>query len=242
MAPPPMPSEAEAPRLYRHVVDDVIRRVRSDFVNMGVDEQVLVDLQSLWENRLIEQGIFEPPRQQQSLSPPQFSQPQLTLQHANLPLYHHHHQPPHQNTLHHNQHHQQQQHYSPPNVPAGHPTDAALMLQKLARPAPQQSTNTPAANSIGSLLNNPANRPTNNHQSSPPQIRDVHSADNNDPADDRSSDSDSDEEEPADLVLCQYEKVHRVKARWRCVLRSGALHLSNRDFVFGRATSDFDWS
>ena len=32
-------------KLYKGVIEEVIRNVRNDFVNMGVDEQVLYDLQ-----------------------------------------------------------------------------------------------------------------------------------------------------------------------------------------------------
>jgi hypothetical protein len=34
-------------RIYKGVIEDVIRNVRNDFVNMGVDEQVLYDLQQV---------------------------------------------------------------------------------------------------------------------------------------------------------------------------------------------------
>lgn len=44
-----------------------------------------------------------------------------------------------------------------------------------------------------------------------------------------------------DLILCQYEKVHRVRARWRCILRAGIVHLGRRDYCFSKANTDFDW-
>ena len=40
------------------MIDDVIRSIRSDFTNQGVDEQVLTDLQTAWEKKLIDANVF----------------------------------------------------------------------------------------------------------------------------------------------------------------------------------------
>jgi len=54
-----MSNSSEVASFYKGVVDEVIRNVRTEFVNMGVDEQVLVDLQMTWEQKLIEQRVFQ---------------------------------------------------------------------------------------------------------------------------------------------------------------------------------------
>jgi hypothetical protein len=44
--------------LYRNVIDEVIRNVRREFVNMGVDEQVLEMLKRTWEEKLVDSGVL----------------------------------------------------------------------------------------------------------------------------------------------------------------------------------------
>ena len=48
-------------------------------------------------------------------------------------------------------------------------------------------------------------------------------------------DEDSEENLAADhLVLCQYEKVSRIKSKWKCVLKDGIASINGRDYVFSR--------
>lgn len=44
-----------------------------------------------------------------------------------------------------------------------------------------------------------------------------------------------------DLILCQYEKISRVRTRWRGVLRAGIIHIGQSDYCFSRANADLDW-
>lgn len=46
--------------MYKSVIEEVIKNVRNDFVNMGVDEQVLYDLQMLWEQKLLDYKVISP--------------------------------------------------------------------------------------------------------------------------------------------------------------------------------------
>lgn len=45
----------------------------------------------------------------------------------------------------------------------------------------------------------------------------------------------------SDILLCQFEKVTRVKSRWRGILRSGLIHLNGSDLAFGKCNLDFQW-
>lgn len=79
----------------------------------------------------------------------------------------------------------------------------------------------------------------NNLQPTIPQV------DGND--DDLNSDDDvSSGEEDAipttqNVVLAQFEKVSRAKNKWKCTLKSGIMHLKGVDYLFNRATGEFDW-
>ncbi|KPP72125.1 general transcription factor IIA, 1, 19/37kDa-like, partial [Scleropages formosus] len=47
------------PKLYRSVIEDVINDVRELFLDEGVDEQVLQELKTLWENKLMQSKAVE---------------------------------------------------------------------------------------------------------------------------------------------------------------------------------------
>jgi hypothetical protein len=56
-------------------------------------------------------------------------------------------------------------------------------------------------------------------------------------------DSSGDEEQEVfeNLVVCLYDKVTRAKNKWRCVLKEGVMHLDRKDYVFQKATGEFEW-
>jgi len=47
------------PRIYRAVIEDVIKNVRESFLNESVDEQVLAELKQLWENKLLQSRAID---------------------------------------------------------------------------------------------------------------------------------------------------------------------------------------
>ncbi|MEQ2265339.1 hypothetical protein XENORESO_005728 [Xenotaenia resolanae] len=49
----------QVPKLYKGVIDDVISEVRELFLDEGVDEQVLLELKTLWENKLMQSKAVE---------------------------------------------------------------------------------------------------------------------------------------------------------------------------------------
>uniref|UniRef100_A0A9J7X236 General transcription factor IIA, 1 n=2 Tax=Cyprinus carpio TaxID=7962 RepID=A0A9J7X236_CYPCA len=49
----------QVPNLYRSVIEDVIGEVRELFLDEGVDEQVLMELKTLWENKLMQSKAVE---------------------------------------------------------------------------------------------------------------------------------------------------------------------------------------
>lgn len=60
------------------------------------------------------------------------------------------------------------------------------------------------------------------------------------------SDEDKDEEEVDDeglghIMLCMYDKVQRVKNKWKCVLKDGVLTVNGKEYVFHKATGEYEW-
>jgi len=55
---------------------------------------------------------------------------------------------------------------------------------------------------------------------------------------------DEDEEGGAgetDIVFCTYDKVARVKNKWKCVLKDGVIHINGKDYLFSKCTGEFEW-
>nr|KAJ3420198.1 hypothetical protein HK105_005965 [Polyrhizophydium stewartii] len=43
------------------------------------------------------------------------------------------------------------------------------------------------------------------------------------------------------LALCQFEKVQRIKNKWKCVLKDGVINVNDKDYLFNKANCDFEW-
>ncbi|XP_065672643.1 TFIIA-alpha and beta-like factor isoform X2 [Hydra vulgaris] len=54
-----MSASNPVPRIYRAVIDDVIKNVKESFLNEGVDEQVLTELKQLWESKLLQSRAID---------------------------------------------------------------------------------------------------------------------------------------------------------------------------------------
>ncbi|KAF8322037.1 transcription factor IIA, alpha/beta subunit [Clavulina sp. PMI_390] len=62
--------------------------------------------------------------------------------------------------------------------------------------------------------------------------------------DDESDDNDDhdDDDIPGGAkVLCTYDRVQRVKNKWKCVLKDGMVHINGKDYLFSKCTGEFEW-
>lgn len=44
-----------------------------------------------------------------------------------------------------------------------------------------------------------------------------------------------------DQILCLYDKVQRVKNKWKCTLKDGIVTVNGKDYVFHKANGEFEW-
>ncbi|KAJ3395118.1 NME NM23 member 5 [Chytriomyces hyalinus] len=58
---------------------------------------------------------------------------------------------------------------------------------------------------------------------------------------DSNDDDDDSDPELNDMILCQYEKVNRTKNKWKCVFKDGIVHVNGKDYLFHKASADFEW-
>ncbi|KFY77966.1 hypothetical protein V499_02779 [Pseudogymnoascus sp. VKM F-103] len=68
---------------------------------------------------------------------------------------------------------------------------------------------------------------------------DAINSDLDDPDDPKSDDS-GDDETPQ-VMLCMYDKVQRVKNKWKCVMKDGVLTINGKDYVFHKASGEYEW-
>lgn len=55
----------------------------------------------------------------------------------------------------------------------------------------------------------------------------------------KSDDEDGDQE--GQIMLCLYDKVQRVKNKWKSNLKEGIANINGRDYVFQKATGESEW-
>ncbi|OCK76725.1 hypothetical protein K432DRAFT_396198 [Lepidopterella palustris CBS 459.81] len=69
---------------------------------------------------------------------------------------------------------------------------------------------------------------------------DAINSDLDDPEDELAEDDD-DNDETTDYMLCTYDKVQRVKNKWKCTLKDGILTTNKKEYLFHKATGEFEW-
>eukprot|EP00877_Chromochloris_zofingiensis_P003509 jgi/Chrzof1/13159/Cz07g22070.t1 len=239
--------------VYLYIVDDVISKMRPEFVQEGADETVLMTLRSRWEQNLKTRGLLEDPdtvtgqsteKQEDDAAAATISKP---AEEADQQL---------------------------PSSTAAATTGAAEDGSK-KRPFDGQGPAQPAVKpepyssgpSIPQTDGNGDEYPDDGAEEEADDYdgddadadRDDADADRDDAdRDDADADADRDEDEDDELDLddedqtCEeenipnlgfalYDKVHRAKSRWRCTLRMGVFHLNGKDYLFNKAMADLQF-
>ncbi|KAK0844820.1 transcription factor IIA subunit alpha [Friedmanniomyces endolithicus] len=58
---------------------------------------------------------------------------------------------------------------------------------------------------------------------------------------DPTGDLDEDDDDFGDSILCTYDKVQRVKNKWKCILKDGVMSINKKEWVFLKGTGEFEW-
>ncbi|KAK4042586.1 transcription factor IIA, alpha/beta subunit [Parachaetomium inaequale] len=62
-----------------------------------------------------------------------------------------------------------------------------------------------------------------------------------DDPDEAGDDDEDDDDSMGHMMLCMYDKVQRVKNKWKCVLKDGVLTVNGKEYVFTKATGEYEW-
>ncbi|KAJ7170749.1 transcription factor IIA alpha/beta subunit [Mycena crocata] len=246
------------PSIYRSVIDDVIAAIRPAFDEFGVADDVLDELQNKWEMKVIASRVaeFDPgtpahhpyPAQaraaQHYTAAPSYIPPSAAQQRAPVkpepidPRY----------AL-------AAPQYALPPLPGpqlgGLVFPAGLNHAHLYR-LPQ--TDGPSEEDDDEDDDEDDGRPAGYaprtaHPSLPqPTPKTETEADPAEAINSDLDDSDTENEEDpddagpeTDIVFCTYDKVARVKNKWKCVLKDGMIHTGGKDYLFQRCTGEFEW-
>lgn len=47
--------------------------------------------------------------------------------------------------------------------------------------------------------------------------------------------------ETDNVIVCQYDKITRIKNRWKFHLKDGVMNINGKDYLFSKATGEADW-
>ncbi|WFD00809.1 sphinganine-1-phosphate aldolase [Malassezia yamatoensis] len=164
---------------FRHIIDDVIANVRQDFEDMGIEKEVLEELQRSWEAKLIATQVTE------------FDGASHNASSSRPPV----------------------QYTTTPGVDAG------------AAGTSLKSSDTKTAKTDSKNISSTAT-PSKSPEKG---VKRKHEDDDQEASNDIGSDLDDSEEEDAegneDMMLCLYDKVQRVKNKWKCNLNARTVAL-----------------
>jgi len=62
-----------------------------------------------------------------------------------------------------------------------------------------------------------------------------------DDSDEGGNEEEDDDDSMGNIMLCMYDKVQRVKNKWKCVMKDGVLTVNGKEYVFHKATGEYEW-
>ncbi|KAJ1045028.1 hypothetical protein NDA14_007148 [Ustilago hordei] len=207
-------------QVYRSIIDDVINNVRQDFEEMGIEKEVLEELQRSWEAKIVATQVAEfegapalPPTKSRS-SKKQEPKTEVKAEDGNRT-----------------------------NGQSSSSIGADQHRSKV--PRADGSTDVAGVADSGAQDAAAASTKTEDDDAAAGQKRKRISDDNEigsdlDDSDDEDADGGADGDND-DMVLCLYDKVQRVKNKWKCVLKDGVASIDGRDYLFAKCNGEFEW-
>ncbi|RCK62426.1 Transcription initiation factor IIA large subunit [Candida viswanathii] len=256
-------SNIETSKLYESVIDDVINDSRQDFENSGIDESTLQELKKLWQEKLTLAGVanfsWEKPEEDDDEEEEQHvptipvpEEPEIKLQVE-------------PNTItNNNNNNNSNSHSTADDGIASRPKLEAGLVQTNPEEDNVLGIQVPKINQAdgtfemeiytsepGKLLKTLTKK--NNRKklvqfdgafddeedSDLDDSNDLDSDINSELDDDDPEDQDDDQE--GQVALCLYDKVQRIKSKWKCSLKEGIANINGKDYVFNKATGECEW-
>ncbi|KAH3663906.1 hypothetical protein WICMUC_005896 [Wickerhamomyces mucosus] len=215
-------SNSEVSRLYEQIINDVINESRQDFEDSGIDEATLQDLRNIWRDNLAQTKVAN------------FSWVEDASE-------------------------------APESIDG-----SSAVIDPLENLVSGTKTEIKKEGDIDSIDNSTSEAPNNSSSNFQLEINDssgditkslqkqrenelkkertlasLDSDDINSDLDDSDDDGQGSDDEGEDgegmIILCLYEKVLRVKNKWKCNLKDGIANINGKDFSFAKASGESEW-
>lgn len=244
--------------LYTTIIDEVILESRQDFENAGIDEQTLQDLRDIWRQRLLAAKVANfswAPQEDSDDNEGNRGELGFTegedvkvkveenenhlleqSQQSTLP-------PP----------TQQQQQQQPATIDTGllmssHGTDVTFSIRNNQLEDGLTFTKTKVEkkqnrDDIGDDSDDDDDLGSDLGADSDAINSDLDDSDDEDDedGDNGGDDDDSGNDIEQNIMLCLYDRVQRVRNRWKCSLKDGLMNINGKDYVFQKANGDSEW-
>ncbi|SCW03445.1 LAFE_0G10572g1_1 [Lachancea fermentati] len=216
-------SNLESARVYEIVVENVINEVREDFESAGIDEQTLQDLKAVWQSKLSDSRVakfmWDPEEEsavQAQMRNSAIGHDIMDSQGLSLPS------------------------LSPADGKSELGQHQSPMTQKKYEEHPKQEIELSMDDPDGQIAEQLKLQAKQAKKSALLETDEINS-DLDDSEDDYLNSSGEDEGQDENIVLCLYEKVLRVKNKWKCNLKDGLATINHKDYAFQRAQGETEW-
>jgi len=135
--------------------------------------------------------------------------------------------------------------YAPPAQPApAQPTQRIPQVDGPFESSGDEDSPSPPPGQFAPRANHPSLQVPQSSVSQPSNANESDEAINSD-LDDSDTEAEEEADEVAshdtDIVFCTYDKVARVKNKWKCTLKDGMIHINGKDYLFAKCTGEFEW-
>ncbi|KAK0544323.1 transcription factor IIA subunit alpha [Tilletia horrida] len=205
--------------VYRNIIDNVIAAVRQDFDDMGIEKEVLEELQRSWEAKVIASQVahFEgapalpPPTTIRKGAKQEPVEPSVSGS-------------------------------SKSSKAARTDLNADVSKSRSHSSEPNGNGTAPASSQASSSGGAAADDADGDSKAGKKRKRPLDSEEIGSDLDDTDEeDDDANGDINDDMILCLYEKVQRTRNKWKVVMRDGIASIEGRDYLFSRCAGDFDW-
>lgn len=233
-------SENNVKRIYQTVIDEVIENIREAFLDEGHDESILQDLKQMWETKLnaskavqngdesAESSTLRLPIQKdsskqanQDIKPMQDPSTRAALQALPQSMYSSGQQDVNQKL---------KKHIAAAQVDGG--VDGS------------SSEDDEDENDLGEGI--PGDDDDDDDKNDDPS--EYEGKEDSDPLNSEddltepgSPNSNSDLFDTENVIVCQYDKITRIKNKWKFHLKDGIMNINGRDYLFSKANGDAEW-
>ncbi|UZJ53930.1 hypothetical protein CBS101457_003250 [Exobasidium rhododendri] len=235
---------------YRTIIDDVISNVRQEFEDMGIEKEVLEELQRSWEAKIVATGVadFEgaepvaPRSRKESKGQPNGANGGHGEASSSSTVI------------------KTEEGVDPASLSGG----SSNSSNKIARTngandvrggvasqtnggsghpstSSSQASGGGGAMPIEGLLSSGGGDTSSANKRKRPTSDENEIGSDLDDSDEEELDGMIDTDGNEDLILCLYDKVQRVRNKWKCVLKDGVASIDGKDYVFSKLASELEW-